>query len=83
MAYTHEDIIAKHQKIHDMLLDKLEELTRIFSETGAAKGLWNAQGMVEKEWTLLCAVEDRAKAAGTAKKDTDDTPVVGWEDLDV
>lgn len=77
MAYTHEDILAKHKKIHDKWLDELERL----AEIGKVKGTYAILGYVEREFKLICDIEDRMQKKGTASKD-EKKKVLGWEDLD-
>ena len=77
MAYTHEEIIAKHKRIHDLLLDELEEM----AEKRVKKGIWNVQGMVDREWELIVKVEERAASQGTSEK-AKAGKRIGWDDLD-
>lgn len=65
MAYTHKEILAKHKKIHDKWLDELERL----ADVGKVKGTYAILGYVEREFKLICDIEDRMAAKGTAEQD--------------
>lgn len=83
MAYTHKEILAKHQKIHDTWLDRLEEMLEKKDSKGnyVVKGTFAILGYVEREWNLIVNIEERMKAAGTVEKD-DDTKTIGWAEID-
>ena len=80
MPYTHKEILAKHQKIHDSCLDELEAMTEPGSKS--RKGVLATQTLVEREWALIMAIEERMqKRLATDETDEDSSVVLGWEDI--